>query len=224
MASVAVSTAEKSLSVNYIQTAMFTLTTPQVLAWDILICLAEELKVAIILGFCPSIVIYYISRFLKDSDSCNGLVASIADCQVFWHVLSATSTIGGAATSFLFFLRVRAVYEKSLPVTIAFGIFWLAIPVACSLLNISTHAFGIWAMHAIGLWVKAAYDTSVFAAVTWRIIIYTAADHAPKSQRWRLIRGAGMPRIYRDLLRGGQQFYLRDADGSQRSFSSCRFS
>ncbi|KZP33909.1 hypothetical protein FIBSPDRAFT_720346, partial [Athelia psychrophila] len=150
--------------------------------------------------------------------------APISQCQVLWHILSATSTIGGAATSFLFFLRVRAVYEKSIPVTIAFGIFWLAIPVVCSLWNNSTQASvnmypkhmgsaqctlsGVGPFPSICLWLKAAYDTSVFAAISWRIVSYTAADRVPKSQRWRLIRGVGMPRIYRDLLRGGQQFYF----------------
>lgn len=54
--------------------------------------------------------------------------------------MTAMTIIGGAATSFLFFLRVRAVYEKSMPVTIMFGIFWLAIPVVCSLFNITSQA------------------------------------------------------------------------------------
>ncbi|KZP06614.1 hypothetical protein FIBSPDRAFT_764148, partial [Athelia psychrophila] len=138
--------------------------------------------------------------------------APISQCQVLWHILSATSTIGGAATSFLFFLRVRAVYEKSIPVTIAFGIFWLAIPVVYMypkhMGSAQCTLSGVGPFPSICLWLKAAYDTSVFAAISWRIVSYTAADRVPKSQRWRLIRGVGMPRIYRDLLRGGQQFYL----------------
>ncbi|KZP32630.1 hypothetical protein FIBSPDRAFT_944154 [Athelia psychrophila] len=203
-------------TVGYIQTAMFTVS-----AWDFLICLAEELKVAGILGFCPSIVIYYVSRIgilLLMAAELLMQFASIAHCEVFWHITSATSTISSAATSFLFFLRVRAVYEKSLSVTIAFAIFWLAIPVTCSLWNISVQAShmgsaqcilsGFGSFPSMCLWVKAAYDTSVFAAITWRIISYAVADRVPRSQRWRLIRGAGMSQICRDLLRGGQQFYF----------------
>ncbi|KZP12856.1 hypothetical protein FIBSPDRAFT_936673 [Athelia psychrophila] len=211
------SIADKGLGVGYIQTAMFTVS-----AWDFLTCFAEELKVAGLLGFCPSIIVYYMSRIgilLLMAAELLIQFASIADCEVFWHLTSATSTIGGAATSLLFFLRVRAVYEKSLPVTIAFGIFWLAIPVTCSIWNISAEAShmgesaqcflsGFGSFPSICLWAKAAYDTSVFAAITWRIMSYTAVDRVPKSQRWRLIRGVGMPRIYRDLLRGGQQFYF----------------
>ncbi|KZP12853.1 hypothetical protein FIBSPDRAFT_1049781 [Athelia psychrophila] len=214
--SVTASVAEDGLGVGYVQTAMFT-----VLAWDFLICFAEELKVAGILGFCPSIVVYYMSRIGILLLGATGLLiqyAPISQCQVLWRILSAMSTIGGAATSFLFFLRVRAVYEKSIPVKVAFGIFWLALPVVCSLWNNSTQAShmgsaqctlsGVGPFPSICLSMKAAYDTSVFVAITWRIVTYTAADRVPISQPWRLIRGVGMPQIYRDLLRGGQQFYF----------------
>lgn len=80
----------------------------------------------------------YIAQGLRLT--CNISVAPIAHCQAFWHGMTAMTIIGGAATSFLFFLRVRAVYEKSMPVTIMFGIFWLAIPVVCSLFNITSQA------------------------------------------------------------------------------------
>ncbi|KZP02158.1 hypothetical protein FIBSPDRAFT_1056041, partial [Athelia psychrophila] len=72
------SIADKGLGVGYIQTAMFTVS-----AWDFLTCFAEELKVAGLLGFCPSIIVYYMSRIgilLLMAAELLIQFASIADC------------------------------------------------------------------------------------------------------------------------------------------------
>lgn len=65
------------------------------------------------------------------------LDAPIAHCEAFWHTAVAAGIIGSVATSFLFLLQVRAVYDKSKSITIFFGVFWLAIPVVGSLVNIT---------------------------------------------------------------------------------------
>ena len=66
---------------------------------------------------------------------------------------------------------------------------------------------GVKSFASIYLWVKAAFDTSVFIATTWRIVSYTA-EHNHALLSWQSLRGAGLPRIFRHLLRDGQQFYL----------------
>ncbi|KZP15072.1 hypothetical protein FIBSPDRAFT_896127 [Athelia psychrophila] len=185
-----------SIPLEYFNAAIFT-----VLAWDILICFTEELGVAATCGFSVSSVAYFASRIGVMLWSMLILVmqvAPVAHCEVLWCILMTVAIIAGSASSLLFVIRVCAVYEKSKPVTLFFGIFWLAVPAVSSLVAISAHVS----------WVKAAFDTSVFIAITMRIISYSKADRASKPSSWHSLRGAGLPRIYRDLLHGGLLFYF----------------
>ena len=59
-----------------------------------------------------------------------------------------------------------------------------------------------------GLWLKAAYDTSIFITISVRIISYSTVDRVSKLPLRRSFRGIGLPQICRDLLYGGQLFYL----------------
>ena len=59
-----------------------------------------------------------------------------------------------------------------------------------------------------GLWLKAAYDTSIFIAISVRIVSYSTVDHGSKLPLWRSFQGIGLPRVCRDLLHGGQLFYM----------------
>lgn len=54
-------------------------------------------------------------------------VASIADCQSLEYAIGAFFELSVSATSFLFLLRVRAVYNRSKTVTVIFGFLWIAI-------------------------------------------------------------------------------------------------
>lgn len=171
------------------------------------------------------------------------LAARVTHCNVFWNVEMSVIVLASSATSLLFLLRVRAVYEKSTPITAIFGILWIAIPVSCVLVGIAgkpfvSHPFGwganpirhpadmvmvpkqtrsglcglreVQTRSTIFLWVKAVYDTSVFAAITLRVISRSKADRvqAPKLSSWQSWRGIGMPKIFRALLNGAHQFYL----------------
>ncbi|KZP10449.1 hypothetical protein FIBSPDRAFT_963061 [Athelia psychrophila] len=207
-----------SIPLEYFNAAIFT-----VLAWDILICFTEELGVAATCGFSVSSVAYFASRIGVMLWSMLILVmqvAPVAHCEVLWCILMTVAIIAGSASSLLFVIRVCAVYEKSKPVTLFFGIFWLAVPAVSSLVAISAHVShtfpgsekcnitGTSSYTSICQWVKAAFDTSVFIAITMRIISYSKADRASKPSSWHSLRGAGLPRIYRDLLHGGLLFYF----------------
>lgn len=68
--------------------------------------------------------------------NCNALPAFEQDyCQPIVAVLGASAVLSVTATSFLFFLRVRAVYLASLPITIFFGMLWIAIVTLVILTN-----------------------------------------------------------------------------------------
>lgn len=53
----------------------------------------------------------------------------VEDCTVSFGVLGAFASVAIASTSFLFFLRVRAIYLQSRCITAVFGILWLVIVV-----------------------------------------------------------------------------------------------
>ncbi|KZP09494.1 hypothetical protein FIBSPDRAFT_233851 [Athelia psychrophila] len=189
-----------------------------VIAWDILICFEEEVDFAVRCRFNPSSMVYFASRIgillwgilclMMENDP-------LSNCEVGWGITATISVIAGSATALLFVVRVCAVYDQSKAVKIFFTIFWLAIPVSTTLVAIygrATHMgsptcsiSGIQYFTSTNLWVTAAFDTSVFLAITWRIISYSTAC---KISLWRSFRGAGLPRICRELLQSGQLFYL----------------
>ncbi|KZP06012.1 hypothetical protein FIBSPDRAFT_1053772 [Athelia psychrophila] len=121
---------EDAFAANCIGAALLT-----VLTWDLAICLAEELSVVAICRFSLSIVVYYTSRIgilvmcamqlvirserpltlpnNTESPIPPLLDARITNCRVFWNIETTVILIVSSATSLLFLLRVRAVYEKS---------------------------------------------------------------------------------------------------------------
>ncbi|KZP12862.1 hypothetical protein FIBSPDRAFT_1049788 [Athelia psychrophila] len=234
-----VALAEDAFAMNCVGAAILT-----ALTWDFVICFTEELRVAVICGFSRSILVYYTSRVgilmmgamqlviqsghphtfglttLTLPSPPPLLAARVTHCNVFWNVEMSVIVLASSATSLLFLLRVRAVYEKSTPITAIFGILWIAIPVSCVLVGIAGKPFqtrsGLCGLRevqtrsTIFLWVKAVYDTSVFAAITLRVISRSKADRvqAPKLSSWQSWRGIGMPKIFRALLHGAHQFYF----------------
>ncbi|KAF7982998.1 hypothetical protein HWV62_24614 [Athelia sp. TMB] len=191
--------AHDALAITYLNTALVT-----VLAWDIIICFKEELVVTAACGFSPSIVAYFVSR---------------SKCKELCFISLAINVLVSSASSFLFLLRVRAVFGNSKLPAAFFGIFWLAIPAIFTLTGISGHPiydiaasrcfFTYTASYAsAGLWLKAAYDTSIFIAISVRIASYSMVDHVSKLPLQRSFRGAGLPLVCRDLLYGGQLFYF----------------
>jgi hypothetical protein len=62
----------------------------------------------------------------------------IDNCTSLKYVEQIFFVIGGPATSLLFFLRVRAVYNRSRIITAFFGILWLGITGTSILITIGT--------------------------------------------------------------------------------------
>ena len=56
-----------------------------------------------------------------------------------WIISTALVVLASSASSFLFLLRVRAVYENAKLPTVFFSLFWLGIPVMYILLGTSGH-------------------------------------------------------------------------------------
>ncbi|KZP03891.1 hypothetical protein FIBSPDRAFT_868440 [Athelia psychrophila] len=147
-------------------------------------------------------------------------IASISNCAGFALFEGILAILATSSSSFLFFARVRAVYENSRPVTAFFASFWLAI-VGTGFLFLfavqTSNPTGTkrcamtgakpWAMSL--LWVKAAFDTCVLIAVSLRLASQSSSSYPGKPPLWTLLRGGvKLPRLCRELVNSGQLFYL----------------
>lgn len=58
------------------------------------------------------------------------------------------------------------------------------------------------------LWAKAAYDTSIFIAISFRIASQSIFQGTPNRSVMSILRGHGLSRLGKDLLHSGQLYYL----------------
>jgi hypothetical protein len=138
-------------------------------------------------------------------DSCRALVISAGWC---WAVAIPS-------TSLLFFLWVRAVFEKQGFVVTFFGGLRLATLGGCV-----TAPFALNGTHigdtdrcirtsvkpiiAAGLVTSTCNDTLVLIAISWHVVMRNTVEGRVKS----LFGGRELPYISRQLVQGGQQYYL----------------
>lgn len=173
-----------------------------------------------------------------EADNC--VASPVADCFGYMNAMGSMTVLATAANFYLFFLRVRAVYENARSITIIFGAWWLAligttlvfpfsistsvstlhcqsmhnlIPILFSFLQhlASTgHCYvsTLESWTTISMWVNMGYDTSIFLAISCRIVSYSVAGRAPNRRVISSFRGDGLPRMCRDLLHQGQLYYL----------------
>ncbi|KZP02297.1 hypothetical protein FIBSPDRAFT_970179 [Athelia psychrophila] len=103
----------------YLEIASFTL-----YAYDWLLSASDDVEIVSRGGLSWSIAIYFLSRISEFGHMLMTLLfalAPVGNCEVFAVVL-ATFAVGSiACTSFLFFLRVRAVYLQARYITFIFG-------------------------------------------------------------------------------------------------------
>ncbi|KZP03894.1 hypothetical protein FIBSPDRAFT_1055026 [Athelia psychrophila] len=149
--------------------------------------------------------------------------ATIVHCEAMYLCEGFLGAAVASATAFLFFARVRAVYENSKLVTITFGVFWLALTGASFVPSFSAKPVRVGTagctinnvnpgLASASLWIMAAYDTSTFLAITWRIVVLSVPMRRGllRPSLWSVVRGdvPGLSQIGRDLLKGGQLFYF----------------
>ncbi|KZP11652.1 hypothetical protein FIBSPDRAFT_1050580 [Athelia psychrophila] len=137
-------------------------------------------------------------------------------------IFGACATLSIASTSFLFLLRVRAVYLRSARITAIFGTLWLVTVAFAIQSAVTIHAdpkslyaySGCSTSHITPIsstWllvVPLLNDTSIFLAITYRL----TAD-AVTSGRWcsrllSIVTGKGLYRLSRSLMLTGQLYYL----------------
>jgi len=194
-------------------------------AWDWLISIPEEYIVFRKAGFSVPNITYFMSRFGVFSCCLATVIFRIVpidNCDVPKHTQIIFFEIGGSATSLLFLIRVKAVYNHSRIVTIFFSFLWLCI-VGLTLSTLLT--IGISANHipytrrcvddvpnatygTIPIIVTAAFDTLVFLAISYHMVAISMKGNTWSARAKSFFTGDGLYHISKSLLQSGQVYYF----------------
>ncbi|KZP11882.1 hypothetical protein FIBSPDRAFT_1050419 [Athelia psychrophila] len=213
-----VSTAFRARNTDYLFTSNLVM-----YAYDWLLSISEEVAIVSQGSLTWSTAIYFLSRashlvFLLLALSF--YKASWANCTALFACLIISSSVAITSTSFLFFLRVRAVYLQSRTITILFGALWAvtaSVGICFGALTVHgaeriphtahcTNTIGKY--NFIPVTMTFVHDTMVFLAISYRLAAgaVTAADW--RSRVLSIVTGKGLFSLSRSLMKGGQLYYL----------------
>ncbi|KZP14317.1 hypothetical protein FIBSPDRAFT_896693 [Athelia psychrophila] len=179
-------------------------------SYDWLLSISGEYQIIARAGITWPIAIYLLSRITTAAH-----LLMIVLMISFMAMFAATKVI---STSFLFFLRVRAVYLRSRYVTVLFGILWLI----TAILNIITDASiraepHTDAQHCMGFRINHSsypsissfvFDTFVFIAISYRLAANAATEQSWRARLQSVVTGNGLFNLSRAFMMSGQLYYL----------------
>ncbi|KAF7362549.1 hypothetical protein MVEN_00603100 [Mycena venus] len=142
----------------------------------------------------------------------------LEDCQAAIITFTTFYPLSIGSTSLLFFFRVRAVYGGHHLVTLIFGILWvfvlgsaITVPTlgshaarigsSCILTEVSQYAW----LPGVAL---AINDTSVFLAISYRLLANTCTDYTPWERIQALFRGPNLHTFSKVVFKDGQKYYM----------------
>ncbi|KAH8073016.1 hypothetical protein BXZ70DRAFT_861922, partial [Cristinia sonorae] len=141
-----------------------------------------------------------------------------SQCNTIRMVIGVFGLLAFSLNSLLFLFRIFAVFCGRRLIIGIFTFLWIGV-FACSL----TSPFAMPAQHLgptgycvsaqvkkfgiSGIVAAAVYDTLVFLAITWELSL-NAPVESPRDRMKAVVSGAGMGRISKSLLQGGQLYYL----------------
>ncbi|TDL22014.1 hypothetical protein BD410DRAFT_771023 [Rickenella mellea] len=189
--------------------------------WDTLTNLNNDRKLLFKYPVRLPTVAYFLSRVATLAFLSSATVfpiSAVKSCQTLQVALGACFAVAVPATSFLFFLRVRAVFNTSPWVVRFFAVIWLAtlggsitVPFAIQgghigptqhCINTAVKPFS-----SAGIIISTCSDTMVFLAISWKLLT-TARDDSLNGKMKSFFSGEGLPHISRILIQGGQLYYL----------------
>ncbi|KZP11731.1 hypothetical protein FIBSPDRAFT_1050541 [Athelia psychrophila] len=193
-------------------------------AYDWLLSISEEVAIVSQSSLTWSIAIYFLSRTSQLAYLLLAMafepLANWVNCTAFFAGLIITSAVAMASTSFLFFLRVRAVYLQSRTTTILFGALWVGTTsVSFGFLAPGMRGAGhvpyppyctttIIKHNYIPVTMTFVHDTMVFLAISYRLAADAVAASDWRSRVLLIVTGKGLFSLSRSLMKGGQLYYL----------------
>lgn len=189
--------------------------------WDVAINLGNDYQLLFKHRIRYPTVIYYMSRVFTLAYILTSFVfqaASVPNCSALQLALGICNVLTQTCTSFLFFLRVTAVWHRNQYVFFFFTILWfgviagaITVPVGIRGAHIgptqqciNTRVPNYAQLSAI---MPLIFDSCTFAAITYRILLYTSIEETARG-RLRAFLGRDVPIVSRNLLLGGQHYYL----------------
>ncbi|KAF9460053.1 hypothetical protein BDZ94DRAFT_1238744 [Collybia nuda] len=151
------------------------------------------------------------------------LTTPVKDCVALIRVACIVYHITLSSTALLFFLRVRAIFHRSLRITVIFFILWLTVVggsltavVSVSGTHFGNTAYCVYANvkpyninTASGNSAVVLFDTCVFIAITWRLSTTHRMGKKDTFQGWKAnLFGTYLPAFTKALLQDGQKYYM----------------
>ncbi|KAF8154817.1 hypothetical protein B0H34DRAFT_660307 [Crassisporium funariophilum] len=201
----------------------FVIGTLGALIYDVLINLEGDFRIFQRVRFSLPFTAYTISRtatLLYVVLYAIYSTAPFGDCEALQEALSWVYLVAVSGTSLLFFLRVRAVYNKNMYITGLFFFLWLCVAAGC--VTISQGVLGInigptkYCMNSpnIAAYVTAAViiplinDTLVFMFISGKLVSNCHLDFSLKKGVRQGLFGDYMPAFSKGMLQDGQVYYL----------------
>ncbi|KZP19071.1 hypothetical protein FIBSPDRAFT_1045806 [Athelia psychrophila] len=216
--SAVVSTAFRARNIGYLFTSSLVM-----YAYDWLLSISEEVAIVSQGSLTWSITIYFLSRTSELVFLLLAIVfykANWVNCTAVFTGLIITSSVAITSTSFLFFLRVRAVYLQSRTITILFGALWAvtaSVGICFGALEVhgaehiphTAHCANTIAKYNfIPVTMTFVHDTMVFLAISYRLAAGAVTAGDWRSRVLSIVTGKGLFSLSRSLMKGGQLYYL----------------
>ncbi|KAJ7288728.1 hypothetical protein C8J57DRAFT_1166451 [Mycena rebaudengoi] len=142
-------------------------------------------------------------------------------CNTAFIAFNSFYPIAVSSAAFLFFFRVRAIYNNSRVVTVIFGVLWLAVLATSVTVAISGRGTSVGdppqcltpmrhgAHGGLSVITITIHDTIVFFAISYRLVaIFAHAQQTRRDQLKELLSGAGLPAFSKSLFTDGQMYYM----------------
>ncbi|KAJ7868678.1 hypothetical protein B0H13DRAFT_1056049 [Mycena leptocephala] len=191
--------------------------TTAVCIWDILHSLSDDYSILFEHKFRISTAAYLVSRIASFTYVLGFTLFNtypFEDCRAAQIAFTSCFVLSCGATSLLFFFRVHAVYGGQCLITCFFGILWLCVVGAATLIPIGIDTKKIQSLctpSRIHSYVSTpgtvitVYDTSVFLAISYRLLSnrYTFGEIMRAH-----FRGLRLRHLSLALFKDGQKYYM----------------
>ncbi|KAJ7912309.1 hypothetical protein B0H13DRAFT_1613688 [Mycena leptocephala] len=199
--------------------------TVAVFIWDILDNLHDDISLLFKHKFGIPTAAYLVSSRITSFAYVLGVTFfatyPLGNCVVALITFDAFYPILSGATALLFFLRVRAVFGGQRLVNWFFGFFWIAVVGTAITIPIGTRGTNVGKLCivtdvpsylGVHRTTMAVYDTSIFLAISYRLLANLHNERTPGKRiqfLFRgLFRGTNMHTFSNALFRDGQKYYM----------------
>ncbi|TFK33079.1 hypothetical protein BDQ12DRAFT_572650, partial [Crucibulum laeve] len=196
--------------------------TLSICIWDGLHCLSQDYLLLFKkeIGLCT--ITYFLSRICTFGFALTAAIFAtgpIKHCATYQTVNNIFYVLAIPMTAFLFFLRVRAVYNRKKNVSVIFFTLWLALlgyllslVTATKGINIGSTDYCTYAPlvtrdSGTGVFLFI-HDTLVFLAISWRLFSISHVDNNAGKGLKVVVLGRYLPAFSKAILHDGQVYYL----------------